>query len=85
MEKVACGQLMQKSGSNFDTIEIEVVATVAEGIQISVEEGINVPGVGDSMQIKIIGVSQTVQIEIVSVDGEIIDTLEFVASSGGRN
>ncbi|WP_428325483.1 biofilm-associated protein [Nitrosopumilus sp.] len=73
-----------KSGSNFHTIEIEVVSTVAEGIQITVEEGINIPGVGDSMQIKIIGVSQTVQIDIVSADGSVLDSLEFVASSGGE-
>ncbi|WP_238523168.1 biofilm-associated protein [Nitrosopumilus maritimus] len=73
-----------KSGSNFHTIEIDVIATVTEGVQISVEEGINVPGVGDSMQIKIVGVSQTVQIEIIAADGTVIDSLEFVASSGGE-
>ena len=73
-----------KSGANFHTIEIEVIATVAEGVQITVEEGINIPGVGDSMQIKIIGVSQTVQIDIISADGTVIDSLEFVASSGGE-
>ena len=73
-----------KSGSNFDTIEIEVITTETEGVQITVKEGINIPGVGDSMQIKIVGVSQTTQIKIISVDGEIIDTLEFVASSGGE-
>ena len=73
-----------KSGANFDTIEVEVIATVTEGVQITVKEGINIPGVGDSMQIKIVGVSQTTQIEIISEDGEIIDTLEFIASSGGE-
>ena len=73
-----------KSGANFDTIEIEVISTIIEGIQITVKEGINIPGVGDSMQIKIVGVSQTTAIEIISADGEIIDSLEFVASSGGE-
>lgn len=73
-----------KSGANFDTIEIEVISTIIEGIQIIVKEGINIPGVGDSMQIKIVGVSQTTAIEIISADGEIIDSLEFVASSGGE-
>ncbi len=73
-----------KSGSNFDSIEIEVLAITSEGIQINVEDGIKVPGIGDSKQIKIIGVSQTVQIDIISADGEIIDSLEFVASSGGE-
>ena len=73
-----------KSGSNFDKIEIEVIATALEGVQITVEEGINIPGVGDSMQIKIVGVSQTTAIEIISADGQVIDSLEFVASSGGE-
>ena len=73
-----------KSGANFDTIEIEVITTVIEGVQISVEEGTNIPGVGDSMQIKIVGVKQTVKIDIVSSDGTIIDALEFIASSGGE-
>ena len=73
-----------KSGANFDTIEVEVISTIVEGLQITVEEGINIPGVGDSMQIKIVGVSQTTQIEIISADGEIIDSLEFIASSGGE-
>jgi len=73
-----------KSGSNFDTIQIEVIATATDGIQINVEEGVDIPGHGQTMQIKIIGVSQKVSIEIISVDGEIIDSLEFVASSGGE-
>ena len=76
--------LNAKSGANFHTIDVEVIATVTEGIQITVKEGSNIPGVGDSMQIKIVGVSQTTQIDIVSADGEIIDSLEFVASSAGE-
>ena len=73
-----------KSGSNYDKIEIEVISTVLEGVQITVVKGLNIPGVGDSMQIKIVGVKQTTAIEIISADGEIIDSLEFIASSGGE-
>ena len=73
-----------KSGANFDTIKIAVISTVVEGIQITVEKGINVPGVGDSMQIKIVGVKQTTKIDIVSAEGQIIDSLEFIASKEGE-
>ena len=73
-----------KSGSNYDKIEIEVISTDVDGIQILVEKGTNIPGVGNSMQIKIVGVEQTTSIKIISADGEIIDSLEFIASSGGE-
>lgn len=73
-----------KSGSNFDTIEIEVLATVAEGIQITVDEGEDIPGYGQTLQIKVLGVSQTVSIEIIAEDDEIIESLSFQASSQGE-
>ncbi|WP_232202987.1 hypothetical protein [Nitrosopumilus sp. SJ] len=73
-----------KSGSNFDTIEIEVISTVTEGIQISVQKGADIPGYGKTLQIKIVGVSQTVNIDIISEEGEIIESLSFQASSQGE-
>lgn len=73
-----------KSGSNFHTIEIEVVATISEGIQIIVEEGEDIPGYGQTIQFKIIGVSQTVTIDIIAADGETIETLSFQASAQGE-
>jgi len=72
-----------KSGSNFHTIEIEVLATLEEGMVISVEEGIDVAGVGKTIVIKVIGAKQTVEFEIIASDGEIIETLSFVASDQG--
>ena len=72
-----------KSGSNFDIIEIEVLATLHEGIRITVEEGETFGGVGKSLTIKVTGAQQTVKIEIIAIDGEIIDTLSFVASNEG--
>ncbi|KFM16652.1 MG2 domain protein [Marine Group I thaumarchaeote SCGC RSA3] len=73
-----------KSGANFDTIEVEVIATATEGIQISVEEGEEIPGYGQTLQIIVIGVSQTVDIEIISEDGEVIESLAFQASGEGE-
>jgi len=76
--------LKAQSGSNFDTIEIEVLATLSEGMQIVVEEGETYGGVGKSIMIKVTGAQQTVEIEIIAEDGEIIDTLSFVASNQGE-
>ncbi|WP_255430744.1 biofilm-associated protein [Candidatus Nitrosopumilus sp. SW] len=73
-----------KSGANFDIIEIEVIATVTEGIQITVEEGAEIPGYGKTLQIKVVGVSQTVTLDIVTEDGQVIESLSFQASSQGE-
>ena len=76
-------QFNAKSGSNFDTIEIEVLATLEEGMMVLVEEGTEVAGVGKTVLIKVIGAKQTVEFKIIAFDGEIIETLSFVASDQG--
>ncbi len=73
-----------KSGAIFDNVEIEVLATLSEGMQITVEEGANIPGSGQIITIKVIGAKQTVGIEITSADNEIIETLSFPASAQGE-
>ena len=72
-----------KSGSNFDIIEIEVLATLQEGIQVSVGD-LETVGIHKIITIKVIGAQQTVEIEIIAEDGEIIETLSFQASSQGE-
>ena len=72
-----------KSGSNFHTIEIEVLAILEEGMIVSVVAGKDVPGVGKTVLIKVIGAKQTVEFEIIASDEEIIETLSFVASDQG--
>ena len=72
-----------KSGSNFSVTEIEVLATLQEGLQVSVEKGDEVPGFGKTITIKMTGAKHTVEIEIVATDGEIIDKLEIQASAQG--
>ena len=72
-----------KSGSNFDIIEIEVLATLQEGIQVSVGEVETLGVVGKVLTIYVTGAQQTVQIDIIALDGEIIETLSFQASSHG--
>ena len=73
-----------KSGSNFDNIEIEVLAVATEGMIINTSEGPEVPGVGETINIEIAGASQTVSIVIIAEDGEIIEELEFPASAQGE-
>jgi len=74
-----------KSGSNFAIAEIVVLATLVEGIQVSVEEVIDpqLAHLGKQMKIKVIGAQQSVQIEIIAEDGEIIDKLTIIASPAG--
>ena len=73
-----------KSGSNFDIVEIEVLATLQEGIQVSVGDLETLGVVGKIITIKVIGAQQTVEIEIIAEDGKIIETLSFLASSQGE-
>ena len=73
-----------KSGLNFDIVEIEVLATLQEGIQVSVRDIETLGVVGKIITIKVTGAQQTVEIEIIAEDGEIIETLSFLASSQGE-
>jgi hypothetical protein len=72
-----------KSGSNFDTVEIDVVTSSDEGMVVSVVEGVNIPGLGDTIVIKVFGAESNVQIEIMSGSGEIIGELEGIITSAG--
>lgn len=76
-------ELRATSGSNFDTIKIEVLATLVEGMQIIVGDQTNTPGFGKMVQLKIVGAEQSVEIKIIADDGKIIDILTIQASSDG--
>jgi len=82
--KYGMWSISASSGQNLDTIEIEVLSILAEGIQISIEKGVTVPTVGESINIRIFGVQQNVSIEIIAYDGEIIHTLLARASGQGQ-
>lgn len=73
-----------KSGSNFSKAEVEVVTSIQEGLSVTVSQGVEIPGFGKSIDIKVINAVQIVQIEIKSMSGEIIDTLSFPASGKGE-
>ena len=73
-----------KSGSNFDNVEVDITAIQAEGLAISVEDGDFIPGIGQTVTIKIVGAKNSVEIQIVSDDGDIIEELGFPASKEGK-
>ncbi len=73
-----------KSGSNFDEIKIEVITSIEEGLVVTVNQGIEIPGYGKSIDIKVINAIQAVQIEIIASNGEIIKELSFPATSKGE-
>jgi uncharacterized protein YfaS (alpha-2-macroglobulin family) len=73
-----------KSGSNLDVIKIEVLTIINEGIVISITDGIEIPGIGETIQITVTGVKQTVEIKIIDESGKIIETLSIVASNQGE-
>ena len=76
-------KIKAKSGSNFNLIEIEVTSIAVEGMVITVEEGDQIPAVGKTITIRVLGAKQTVSIEIIPEKGDIIE-LSFVASAEGK-
>ena len=73
-----------KSGSNFHNIEFEVLALSTEGMVVYVTEGEQIGGIGESINIEVFGAKHTVIIEIINESDEIIEILEFPASSTGE-
>ncbi|MDH3313127.1 MAG: biofilm-associated protein [Nitrosopumilus sp.] len=72
------------SGSNFDTVDLEVNSLVIEGIVVSVTEGQDIPGFGKIMNISVIGAQQTVELEIIDGNNKVVETLSFPASKSGE-
>jgi hypothetical protein len=73
-----------KSGSNFNEVKIEVITSIEEGLVVTVNQGIEIPGFGKSIDIKVVNAVQTVQIEITSSNGNVIETLSFPSNSKGE-
>ncbi len=73
-----------KSGSNFDNAELKVLATLTEGMQVTVEKGEKMASVGKTIIIKAFGANQSVTIKILADNGKVIYNLETQASSQGE-
>ena len=50
---------------------------------VSIEKGGNIPGLGDTIIIKVFGAEQNVEIEITSNDGKVIGNLDGIITSAG--
>ena len=74
----------EKSGSHFNEVEIEVLSELNSGIQIIIEEGVEVVGIGKTIQIKLAGVTQSAEINIKTNEDIIIDTLSINPSKQGE-
>ncbi len=81
--KTGTWKIHAKSGSNFDVVELDVIAVLQEGIVISVVDNPD-NYLGKSKNIQIFGASQTVAIEIVSSEGVVIEELSIPASKAGE-
>lgn len=73
-----------RSGSNFDNIEIEVIIPKEEGLEVTVEQGVEFVGQGKSLDIKVINAKQTVEMQILNSDGNIIEELSFHSNDAGE-
>ncbi len=74
-----------QSGSNFDESKIEVITSLEEGLAVTVSQGMEIPGFGKSIDIKVVNAIQSVQIEIIASDGNVLVTLpSFPASNNGE-
>ncbi len=72
-----------KSGSNFDNVEVDVVTSSGEGMEVSAKDGGYNHGIGDTIRIKVFGAQSNVQIKIIAEDGEIIGETEGRITSAG--
>ena len=74
--EVGTWKIQVTSGVNQSTIEFKVISNLVEEMKINVEEGIKIPGFGQTFQIDIQTSQQaSVIIEILDYDLEVIDTL----------
>jgi len=73
-----------KSGPNFDKVNINVVAAKEDGLVVTATTGVEIPGFGKSIDIKVVNANGEVSMKITSSDGDEIASLSFHASSKGE-
>ena len=73
---VGIWKIQVTSGVNQSTIEFDVISNLVEDMQINVEEGIKIPGFGQTFKIDILTSQKaSVIIEILDYNLQVIDTL----------
>lgn len=76
-------QIKAYSGHNFATTNLEVVATVQEGVIVVIEGIEHIAGAGDVVKFRVIGAQNTVKISITDEAGNEIDLLSSHATKAG--
>ncbi len=71
------------SGPHFSEAEFDVQA-IQEGMIVFVQGIDTIPGIGEIVNIRILGAAQSVVIDIFSEDEELVGHLEFVATDAGE-
>jgi len=71
------------SGPHFSEAEFDVQA-IQEGMIVFVQGIDTIPGIGEIVNIRVLGAAQSVVIDIFSEDEELVGHLEFVATDAGE-
>ena len=77
-------EVYAKSGSNFYSHKVNIIPSLSEGLIVTIEEGIKISGIGDSIQIRVQGAQSTVQFEIQSSDGKVLESFTSSPSKTGE-
>ena len=79
---VGTWKILVTSGVNQSTIEFDVISNLVEDMQISVEEGIKIPGFGQTFKIDILTSQKaSVIIEVLDYNLQVIDTLNCTTTT----
>ena len=77
-------EVYAKSGSNFYSHKINIIPSLVEGLIVTIDEGMKIDGIGDTIQIRVQGAQSTLQFEIQSADGKVIETFTSSPSKTGE-
>jgi len=70
------------SGSHLHDVEILVAAAMEEGMTVLVEDIVSVPGLGVTVNIRVIGAEQRVTIEMFDDENELVDKIGPLSITG---
>jgi hypothetical protein len=81
--KIGAWKLRAESGPNFVEIDFQVLTSEETGMVVFVESIETIPGIGELVNIRVVGAAQTTIIIIIAEDGEEVGHLEFIATDAG--
>lgn len=77
-------EVYARSGSNFYSHTVDIIPSLAEGLIVTIEEGMRIDGIGDTIQIRVQGAQSTLEFEIQSADGKVLETFTSNPSKTGE-